>query len=217
MRPIVLGQTEGWAKGELTVFDYTANFVCANSVLNTADCLVGMSPTPLNLPGLRLDAARTPDLIVIVPLFQGPDGDGIIEALDPEPGVFVQCPENQSSVLNGGTPEFGQFGHCILHDTMLDTSPLAGVTVAGVTFGGTIPLVNHTHIVQATPGGSVPWDVFVVLVTNSAIWPDQFGSCPAGSGCLTSFAAISAAPAGSVVGPVPTTLFLFFGVHGLNP
>jgi hypothetical protein len=37
-RPIVLGQTEGYANGRLTVFDYTDNFVCANDVLNSEDC-----------------------------------------------------------------------------------------------------------------------------------------------------------------------------------
>ncbi len=222
-RPIVLGQTEGWANGELTVFDYTQNFVCSNSPLNNADCLVGASSL-LTITALTLDAATTLDLIVIVPFFDCTaitvscpfdDPDTTLEALDLNPGVFVQCPETQSSTLNGGTA-FGSFGHCILHDTALDTSPLAGVTVAGVTFGGVIPLPNHTHIVKDAPGGSVPWDIGVVLVTDSTIFPNADGLCTAGSGCLTSFDAIASAPAGSIVGPVATSLFLFFGVHGLH-
>lgn len=225
-RPIVLGQTEGFANGELTVFDYGQNFICANAPLgplNAADCQVGAGFTSLELPGVKLNSAGIPDLIVIAPFFDA-NGDGTLEALASSPAVFVQSPETQSSVLGpGGTPipgatPFGVFGHCIFHDTMLDTSPLAGVTVAGVTFGGTIPLPNHSHIVAATPGNAEqPWDIKVVLVLDPALWPDANGNCPAGSGCLTSFEAIASAPASSIVGPVDSTLVLFFGVHGLEP
>lgn len=229
-RPIVLGQTEGFADGKLAVFDYGQNFICANAPLNNAECLVGTGFTSLRLPGLRLDSAAIPDLIVIVPFFQNlataePDcpaaAVACLEAFDPTPDVFVQCPETQSSSLAGGTA-FGQFGHCILHDTTLSLAPLAGVTVltnvGPITLGGSIPLPNHTHIVAATPGNSEQaWDTFVVLVLDPALWPDQDGNCAAGSGCLTSFDAVLSAPSGSVVGPVPTTLVLFFGVHGLEP
>ncbi len=214
-RPIVLGQTEGWARGELKVFDYTQDFICSNAPRNEADCKVGVAQK-LNLTELQLDPAKTLPLFVIVPFFSV---DNVLQAFATNPSVFVQCPENQSSKLNSGT-EFGSFGHCILHDTMLDTSPLAGVTVAGVALGGTIPLPNHTHIVESAPGGSVPWTISVVLVVDPRIWPDQFGDCPGrmiGLRCLTSFDAVSQAPQGSIVGPVPSTLFLFFGVHGLVP
>jgi hypothetical protein len=211
----MLGQTEGFANDKLVIFDYTQNFFCTNAPLNDADCQVGAAPDRRNV--LNIDPAKIPDLIVIVPFFDA-DNDGMLDALDETPGVFVQCPENQSSVLNGGT-EFGTPFHCILHDVHLDTAPLAGVTVAGVTFGGTIPLPNHTHIVEKTPGGSVPWDIFVVLVLDRDLWPDQNGACPAGQGCLTSFKAINAAAQkpDTIVGPVPTTLVLFFGVHELEP
>lgn len=216
LRPIVLGQTEGFADGELVIFDYGQNFVCANAPLNNADCFVGAGFTSLDLPGLRLDSAAIPDLIVIVPFFDA-NGDGVLEALAETPAVFVQCPETQSSALAGGT-SFGEFGHCILHDTMLDTSPLAGVTIAGVPFGDPIPLPNHSHIVAATPGNvRQPWDAFVVLVLDPSLWPDANGNCSAGVGCLTSFEAVASAPSGAIVGPVATTLVLFFGVHGLVP
>ncbi len=216
-RPIVLGQTEGWANGKLAVFDYTQNFFCSNAPLNEALCKVGESISPSNV--LKLDPAKIPDLIVIVPFFDA-NGDGTLEAFAANPSVFAQCPETQSSALNGGT-SFGMFGHCVLHDTTLDLSPLTGVPVTTnigtVTLGGTIPLPNHTHIVKDAPGGSVPWDIMVVLVLDPAIWPDANGNCPAGSGCLTSFNAVFNAPSGSIVGPVPTTLVLFFGVHDLHP
>lgn len=222
-RPIVLGQTEGFANGELVVFDYTDNFFCADEPLNADACDLG---TPIDANNiLGLDPADTPDLVVIIPFFDS-DGDGTLEGLDPDPDVFVQCPETQSGVR-------GLFSHCILHDHRLDATPLGGLTVttnAGpFTFPqddpstpgvneGIIPLPNHTHIVSETPGGSVPWDTSAALVFDSGIWPDADGGCPAGAGCLTSMEAISdAVDAGTVVGPVPTTLFLFFGVRGLDP
>ena len=232
LRPIVLGETEGWERGRLSVFDYGQNFICANTpngVLNAADCLVGAGFGSLNLPGVQLQADDIPDLIVIVPFFDSADAGTTLEAFEsPNAGdIFTQCPETQSSGFAGGTP-FGSFGHCIFHDTMLSTAPLAGVTIitnAGpVTLGGTIPLPNHTHIVNDDIGGSdQPWDIFVVLVLNPAIWPNANGGCPAGSGCLTSFDAVFAASAGTLsfttssrVGPVPTTLVLFFGVEHLH-
>lgn len=211
-RPIVLGQTEGFADDKLVIFDYTRNFFCSNAPLNEADCVIGLAAKPDNVLGL--DPDQIPDLVIIVPFFDA-DHDGVLDAFDPSPGVFVQCPENQSSVLNGGK-EFGQPFHCVLHDVELDTAPLAGVQIAGVTFGGKIPLPNHTHLVKETPGGSVPWDVSAVLVLNRGLWPDKNGMCPLEEGCLTSIEAVKSAPLGSVVGPVPTTLFLFFGVHELK-
>ena len=227
-RPIQVGQTEGFAKGKVVGFDYSQNFTCANDPFNAEDCQVGKGASAATnntidpaeqklLDKLDLKAADTPDLLVIAPFFEVPgpgDAPGTLEALDPTPDVAVQCPEKQDSKLNGGT-EFGKFGHCVFHDAALDTSPLAGVTVNGVTFGGTIPLPNHSHIVNATPGGAVPWDASVVLVLDKNLWPDKDGHCT-GSPCLTSFDAIKKAPAGSIVGPVPTSLFLFFGVHNLG-
>jgi hypothetical protein len=222
-RPIVLGQTEGWVGGQLTVFDYSQNFVCTNAPLNDADCKVGEGFSALDLTGVQLDAADIPELIVITPFFTidpGCAGAGCLEAFKAHPSVFVQCPETQSSAFAGGTA-FGVFGHCVFHDTELDLAPLAGATIptnAGpVTLGGKIPLPNHTHIVSETPGGSVPWKITVALVLDPALWPDANGGCTAGSGCLTSAKAVAAAAArGAAVGPVPTTLVLFFGVHGLH-
>jgi hypothetical protein len=227
-RPVVIGQTEGFANGKLAVFDYTQNFVCANDPLNAEECQVGAGSSSATNPAidageqqlldkLKLKPAETPDLLVIVPFFEVPgagDAPGTLEALDTTPDVAVQCPEKQTSALNGGH-SIGKFGHCVFHDAALDTSPLAGVTVNGVTFGGIIPLPNHSHIVKETPGGSVPWDASVVLVLDKNLWPDADGHC-AGSPCLTSFDAVAKAPAGSIVGPVPTSLFLFFGVHNLG-
>jgi hypothetical protein len=222
-RRVVLGETEGWASGQLTVFDYRQNFVCADAPLNDADCKVGQGFVALDLPEAQLEAADIPELIVISPFFStepGCTGAGCLEAFKLHPSVFVQCPETQSSTFAGGTA-FGSFAHCVFHDTELDLSPLAGVTIptnAGpVTLGGSIPLPNHTHIVSETPGGPVPWKVTVALVLEPALWPDADGGCAAHAGCLTSARSVSAAAArGAVVGPVPTTLVLFFGVHGLH-
>ncbi|MFQ5990639.1 MAG: hypothetical protein ACE5K9_12065 [Candidatus Methylomirabilales bacterium] len=251
-RPVILGQTEGFADGELVVFDYTDNFVCANALLNDEECDLGAGANQATNPNigdgeqallnaLDLDPNDTPDLIVIVPFFDGAgDPDNTLDAVDDTPGVDVQCPENQTSALAGGTP-FGVFGHCIFHDHELDTSTLTGVTIANldgspssVTFGTTlptiIPLPNHTHIVEETPGGSVPWDTTALLVFDPSIWPDTDGNC-LGTPCLTSFEAVFSATQapfdaatltidasqGQVFGPVDTSLFLFFGVHGLEP
>ncbi|MFQ5675824.1 MAG: hypothetical protein ACE5G1_08020, partial [bacterium] len=40
-RPIAPGQTEGFANGDLVVFDYTENFICANAPLNDMPCVLG--------------------------------------------------------------------------------------------------------------------------------------------------------------------------------
>lgn len=237
-RPILLGQTEGFVDGELVVFDYTDNFICANAPLNDEACDLGAGADAATNPSI--DAAETAlleeidlvaseslDLIVIVPFFDANE-NGVVDALD-DPngalplGIDVQCPENQTSGLAGGT-SFGVFGHCIFHDHELDASPIAGVTVqtnvGPFTFpSAVIPLPNHSHIVDATPGGSVPWDTSAVLVLNPALWPDKDGVCSE-SPCLTSFDAIfdpNLQQGIDIVGPVPTSLFLFFGVHGLEP
>lgn len=212
-RPIVIGETEGWSKGKLAVFEYTQNFICADSPLNEHHCRVGMEISPDN--PMKLDPKTIVELMVIVPFFDA-DGDGLLEALDPTPGVFVQCPETQSSALAGGKP-FGIFGHCILHDTMLDTSKLSGTKIAGFTFSDQIPLPNHIHLIQGISQDFEPWKAQVVLVLDPRIWPEANGSCPAGTGCLTSFDAIRSAPKDSIVGPIPTTLVLFFTARELRP
>ncbi|MGQ0714797.1 MAG: hypothetical protein ACT4PJ_13860 [Gemmatimonadaceae bacterium] len=194
-RPITVpGQTEGFARDRLVVFDYTQNFFCPPATATgILPCVVGSAPAFPN--ALGLDPADEPDLFVIVPFFDA-NGDGELEALALTPTVDVQCPEP-------GVP----FGECILHPPTLET-PL-----------GTIPLPNHSHVVRDTPGGSKPWDTFVVLVTDPTVWPDKNGQCAAKGECLTSVESIRALRAdqtfaGTAI--LPSTLFLFFGVHGLR-
>ena len=70
-----------------------------------------------------------------------------------------------------------------------------------------------------TPGGSVPWDISVILVTDPGVWPNKDGKCTAGRGCLTSVEAVRALTPSqtfSGTGILPSTLFLFFGVHNLH-
>ncbi len=201
VRPIGAAQTEGFGRDRLFVFDYTQNFFCPPGA-GTGDlpCVVGELPPFPN--ALDIDPEDEPDLFIIVPFFDA-DGDGDLEALEVNPAVDVQCPEPGAA-----------FSTCTMHPMTLKAPLGAGGSVID------IPLPNHSHVLRDTPGGSKPWDNFIILVTDQSVWPDRDGNCDAGIGCLTSVEAIRAMdPATQTFGGtgiIPSTLFLFFGVHNLR-
>ncbi len=211
-RPIGAFQTEGFGRGRPLIFDYTQNFFCPQSAATAVGdlpCTVGVTPAVPN--ALDLEPDDIPDLVVIVPFFDkdglGGPGLGALEAFDPTPAVDVQCPEPGEA-----------FSTCTLHPGTLTLAPAVAGALGLPAVATPIPLPNHSHVVRETPGGSVPWDIFVALVTDPAIWPDKDGACTDAGDCLTSIEAVQKAVANGQVfaGTVPSDLILFFGVHNLR-
>jgi hypothetical protein len=114
---------------------------------------------------------------------------------------FSQCPESTSNLS------------CVNHPHFLDLSGGAQTAV--------VPLPIHSHIISGHGTTSAQggwWKLESWSVKDSSIWPDpSTGSCSAGSGCLTSEAALQTAlQHGQVSGPTLTTIYLFFNVVGSN-
>ncbi len=226
-RPIALNQTDGFGNEKLLVFTYFQNFSCIHESFDDLDgpghtgngtvaaddpdefqtpkCILGDSgsgslPT-IDPTGRPIEG--TQPLFVIVPFFDA-DGDGTVDALDPTPGVDVQCPE-PASVRPAAAP----FGTCTMHPTTLHAEP-AGLP--------DLPLVNHSHIIDGDNFGAIWWQIIAVLVFDQSIWPNVTGDCPAGGdACLTSVKALRQAQAADQAsGDVPTNFFLFFDARPLR-
>src|SRR6266700_1652682 len=146
-----------------------------------------------------------PALLLAVPSVQRAFAVSLNSVFDPTLGAnnFAQCPDNTSSLT------------CPNHPAFLDLSALGLKTGEGNTVG-VVPLPIHTHILSGNGGGW--WKLIIWLVADPTIWPNpSTGACTAGTGCLTSATALTdAAHTGKVVGPVPTTIYLFFNVVSSN-
>ncbi len=199
--PNVIATTLAFMDGKVVAVQYSNIYFCNSAGPATSSssspCTVGIDATVAPIPDHAINT-----LDVIVPAFLHPLCE--IAALsipctssnsvfDPTLGAnnFAQCPDNTSALT------------CPNHPMFLDLSPLK----IGV---GVVPLPIHSHILSG--GQSGWWELRVWLVANSSIWPNpSTGACSAGTGCLTSAAALAAA-GNKVVGPVPTTIYLFFNV-----
>src|SRR5713101_6500640 len=207
--PAVIATTLAFKDGQVVTVQYSNIYFCNSSgpaVTSTnSPCAVGVDATKDPVP----DKASN-ELDVIVPAFLHPlcDLAGIPCAssnsvFDPTLGAnnFAQCPDN-TSVLT-----------CPNHPMFLDLTPLGLKTATGAVVG-VVPLPIHSHILSG--GKSGWWELRVWLVANPSIWPNpSTGACSAGTGCLTSDAALAAA-GNKVVGPVPTTIYLFFNIVSSN-
>lgn len=240
-RPHPIGHTEGFGNEKVLDFKYGQQFFCTDEPRDDLDgpahegdgrvsavdpdefqfpsmtapgspCIVGPTKSG-SLP--RIDptgrpASQAEPVWAIVPFFDG-DGDGILDAVDPTPGVDVQCPEPGPPY----TQHTGVFGTCTDHPSTLHAEP------AGL---GDIPLPNHSHIIDGDSFNSIWWLTIAVRVFDRSIWPDVNGRCPAnpqgGAPCLTSLAALRAAQSKGQAGPdVKSNVWLFFDsntVPGVN-
>ncbi len=195
--PNVIATTLAFFNGQVVTVQYSNIYFCNSSgpptSASSSPCVVGIDATKDPVP----DTASS-TLDVIVPAFLGFGTTGGI--FDPTLGAnnVTQCPDNTSTLT------------CPNHPNFLDLTPTG---IAGV-----IPLPIHSHILSNGNPSSVNqggwWKLRVWLVLNPSIFPNpSTGTCPAGTGCLTSLDALNAAAsAGGVVGPVPTTIYLFFNV-----
>jgi hypothetical protein len=214
--PEAIGTTLAFDNGRVVTVKYENIYFCNSSGPETnatsSPCKVGQDASKDPVPD---SASNT--LEVIVPAFLGFGGitpsspsnsitglPGSNSIFDPTLGAnnFTQCPDSTGSL------------HCINHPHFLDLSPNNSAVV---------PLPVHTHIlshgVKAGQGGW--WKLNTWLVKDPSIWPNpKTGECSAGSGCLTSEDALQMAlqnhQVTQVVGPVPTTAYLFFNIVGGN-
>lgn len=203
--PNEIATTLAFVDGKVVTVQYVNIYFCNSAGPATSStsspCVVGqdstLSPVPDHVPGT---------LDVIVPAFLHPlcDLTGITctssnSVFDPTLGAnnFAQCPDTTAALT------------CPNHPMFLDLSPLGLKTSTGLTVG-VVPLPIHSHILSSSGGGW--WELRVWLVKDPSIWPNpSTGACTAGTGCLTSEAALTSA-GNSVVGPVPTTIYLKFNV-----
>jgi hypothetical protein len=231
-RPHPIGHTEGFGNEKVLDFFYNQQFFCTDEWTDDLDgpahegdgqpsavdpdefqvpamgppgspCIVGETDSG-SLP--MIDPTGDPvensePVWAIVPFFDA-DRDGIIDAVDPDPGVEVQCPEPGPPV----TEHTGVFGTCTMHPSTLHAEP------AGL---GDIPLPNHSHIIDGDSFGSIWWQTIAVRVFNRRIWPDKDGRCPAnpqgGEPCLISVDALRTAQRKGQAGPdTPSNVWLFF-------
>lgn len=195
--PNVIATTLAFFNGAVVTVQYSNIYFCNSAGPPTSSssspCVVGIDATKDPVPDV---ASSTLD--VIVPAFLGFGTTGGI--FDPTLGAnnFSQCPDNTSTLT------------CPNHPNFLDLTPTG---IAGV-----VPLPIHSHVLSNGNPTSMQqggwWKLRVWLVSDPSIWPNPItGACTAGTGCLTSLAALNAAAGtGGVTGPVLTTIYLFFNV-----
>jgi len=227
--PNVIATTLAFADGQVVTVQYSNIYFCNSAGPATSSssspCVVGTDATTDPVPDTAssiLDVivpAFLPPLcgIVSVPCVTGAQltamgytagtggglGSGFANTvLDSSLGAndLTQCPDNPNTLT------------CPNHPDFLDLTP----TGLGL---GVIPLPIHTHVLSGFNGQGQGgwWKLRVWLVLDPSIWPNpSTGSCPAGSGCLTSIGALTGASGTQVVGPVLTTIYLHFNVVSSN-
>ncbi len=203
--PNVIATTLAFFNGQVVTVQYSNIYFCNSSgpptTSSSSPCVVGTDAFKDPVPDTASNI-----LDVIVPAFLGFGTSGGI--FDPSLGAnnFTQCPDNTTTLT------------CPNHPNFLDLSPTG---IAHV-----VPLPIHSHVLSNGNLNSVNqggwWKLRVWLVFDPSVFPNpSTGTCSAGSGCLTSLATLKAAaactglgtPSGcDVLGPVPTTIYLFFNV-----
>ncbi len=197
--PNVISTTLAFFNGQVVTVQYSNIYFCNSSgpptSASSSPCVVGIDATTDPVPDTASNI-----LDVIVPFYLGTSSSGGI--FDPSLGgnIVTQCPDNTITLT------------CPNHPNFLDLTP---TTIAGV-----VPLPIHSHVLSAgaltkvNQGGW--WKLRVWLVLTSTIFPNpNTGSCTAGAGeCLTSLSALmdASSDGGQVIGPVSTTIYLFFNV-----
>jgi hypothetical protein len=242
VRPLKANQTEGFVLGRTQVFTYAQNFHCTiepfddldgigrqgdgvpaasdpdEMILNnciTGETRGGAEPT-IDPAGVPVPEARK--FWAVVPTFDA-NGNGIPEALDPDPGVDLQCPEPGAPTHEEKT----SVGACTMHPSLVFVDPI--LDEIGTEFSGLELPDPLENLLQ--PSGELPveepfvetetdeqlwWQVIVVLVNDPAVWPSFDGECAAGGDrCLTSLEALRASQADGGSGrDIPTNIWLFF-------
>ncbi len=195
--PNTIATTLAFDDGSVVTVQYSNIYFCNSAGPPTSStsspCVVGIDATTDPVP----DKASS-ILNVIVPFFStfsdGTSNNIFNAALGAN--NKAQCPDNTTTLT------------CPNHPNFLDLTPTG---IAGV-----VPLPIHSHVISGQGVGSNQggwWKLEVWLVFDPTIWPNpNTGACSASTGCLTSDAALASASSSQVVGPVLTTIYLFFNV-----
>jgi hypothetical protein len=216
--PSTIGKTLAFDEGRVVTLQYSQIYFC-----NSPGPLTGPTSSPCKV-GADAAVDPVPDaasniLNVIVPSFLGTDNlkpsnpsntiagePGSKSIFDPLLGAnnFSQCPDTTASL---GCPN---------HPNFLDLAPASGSASQLV-----VPLPIHSHIISGNGahGAQGGWWKLIdwsVNANGANLWPNpKTGECIAGTGCLTSEAALThaaALPTHPVTGPILTTIYLFFNV-----
>ncbi len=223
--PAVISTTLAFDDGKVVTVQYSQIYFCDNSFgqdtsTSSNPCIVGREAV-----GDPVNELAISTLNVIVPAFLPPlctplgitcltgsdlaalgftPGTGGNTVLDPTLGGndLTQCPDNHVTVALT----------CPNHPDHLNLPS----SLLGALGFGNIPLPIHSHIISGqgvTSGQGGWWKLNVWLVLDPSVWPNpSTGLCSAGTGCLTSDSALAAASSSQVVGPVSSTVYLFFNV-----
>ncbi len=196
--PNVIATTLAFFDGKVVTVQYSNIYFCNSAGPATSStsspCVVGTDATTDPVPDR---ASNT--LNVIVPFFatfsDGTPNNIFNAALGAN--NFTQCPDNTVSLT------------CPNHPNFLDLTP---TMIAGV-----VHLPIHSHVLNTSAASTNQggwWKLKVWLVVDPKIWPNpSTGACTSSGSCVTSISALeSAASSGKAVGPVLTTIYLFFNV-----
>ncbi|MDQ6896398.1 MAG: hypothetical protein M3171_07330 [Actinomycetota bacterium] len=93
------------------------------------------------------------------------------------------------------------------HPTSIDLSRISGALRADPSAVASVPLPAHSHILNGPAAGW--WDTKIVAVTNQTAWAQL-----AAAKSQDTMSQLINTPNSGVVGPIPTSLYLFFNVVG---
>ncbi|BEP13235.1 hypothetical protein acdb102_15460 [Acidothermaceae bacterium B102] len=179
------GMTQAFYKGKTLSFTYTKGFYCDTSVTSKAatKCEVGVA-------GKHAPSKVHDPLYITVPL-------GFSPKLGPE------CPAALVCVDHPATADLTRLEPALkgLYPTLTD----AQLTSALKNFG----LPAHDHFVTyAAPGFKEWWDVIVIGVTSPSVY-----AAIQKHKSYSYIAGLLAAKNASVVGPIPSNVWLYFSVN----
>jgi hypothetical protein len=198
----------GFYKGQVVSFVYSQNYQClpalSKFVTNQTEGTSAAAKTACEVAGGDNGALpNAAPVFILVPVYAGLSIFGV-----PALGATSQgYPVFNNNVVFTQCGAGGTTSACSDHPTLI-YSPFFTATEQhlGIKNGygglpeGVLPTPAHSHVVDYTGGGSIPWYVVTVLVFDPNVMPDgQTGQChqwvasdlsnPTGN-CLTSFTAL---------------------------
>lgn len=180
------GMTQAFLHGKTTQFTYTKGFFCDTSVPSAASTGCEAGATYQKAPAKDFDP-----LYITVPLgFQ-------------QPMNMLDCPDNLICVDHPGTMDLTRLEPALkpLYPQLTD----AQLTAALKNFA--VP--GHDHFITTANAGKAEWwDVQIVGVTNPHTYHEILEHKTFGY-----IQKLIRTKDKNVVGPIPTNLFLFFGVN----
>jgi len=179
------GMTQALYKGSVYSFTYTKGFFCDTAVSSAASTKCEVGAASIHAPSKQHDP-----LYITVPLGFAP-------------AKMQECPAGLVCVDHPATADLSRLEPALkgLYPTLTDaqlTAALKNIAVPG-----------HDHFITDTNGGLPEWwDVHVIGVTSPSVYASIVKH-----GSYSYIASLLAAKNASVVGPIPTNIWLYFGVE----